>query len=308
MRFRTQELITMLILVFLIGCGKDKGSGPLPPVFLLNVDTLTIEVSTAYQFVATVDGETTQAQWYVRGIRGGQPLSGMITSDGFFIAPTRKPEGEVRLTAKWSADTTVTTSAVVIVDEPEGAAFVRISPDSVKLKSGESVKFNAFVHNCLPEGVDWSIAKAYGGSEELGTIDKDGTYTAPSSSSRVKLIVMARSLSCQNKIGIASLEIEPDIFPFRVELEDFNQSENKGKKEIEKVPCGAASGRWAVQGLDYSGDKIWVTFNLQKSGKYRLSVWYSANSGDAIRVRVSIEGCGQAQSEEFSLTEGTGIG
>jgi len=297
-----------LIWAFLAGCGKDKGSGPLPPVFLLNVDTLAIEVSTAYQFVATADGETTQAQWYVKGIRGGQPSSGMITSDGFFIAPTRKPEGEVRVTAKWSADTTVTTSALVIVDEPEGAAFVGVTPGSVKLKSSESVKFSAFVHNCLPEGVDWSIAKAFGKSEDLGSIDKDGTYTAPSSSSGLKLIVMARSLSCENKIGIAALEIEPDILPFRVELEDFNQSRNEGGEKIAKASCGAASGRRAVEGLDYSGDRIWVTFNIQKSGRYRLSVWYSANTGDVINVRVSIEGCGQAQSEEFSLTEGTGMG
>lgn len=298
-------------MLFWAGCGTDKGSGPKPPVFVLNVDTATVEVSTSYQFIATADGESTGALWYVEGLRGGTPSMGMITCNGLFVAPPQIPtlSGKITVTAKWIGDTTVVDSAILTISKPPDVVFVGVTPGNVKLRPDSSVKFTAFVHNCFPEDVTWSIAKAYGKSDNIGDIAEDGTYTAPSLSSTAKVIVMARSNACPNKIGIAAVEVEGDVgIPFTVELEKFNQSENKGGNEIRSIPCGAASGKYSVEGLDYSGDRIWVPLTVPKSGKYRLSVRYAAPVGSVINVRVTIEGCGEGLTEDYSLTEGTGVG
>ncbi|MGQ9604028.1 MAG: hypothetical protein ACUVUU_07415 [bacterium] len=312
MKVKIEQLIGMLLapilfLGMLIGCGEDHG--PSPPVFLLNVDAVTVEVSTQYQLFATADGETTEALWYVEEVRGGTPSYGMITSDGLFIAPLQKPKhaGSVRVTAKWSRDTTLTASAFLIIHEPEGAISVRVDPDSVKIEPGESIEFNASFQNCDAEDVNWSVAKAYG-LDPIGEIGEDGTYTAPSSASLLKLVVMAKSSNCPNKIGIALLEVVSPVTPFIVELEGYSDFSNMGGQAINRIQCSAASGGKSVAGLDYPGDQISVPFRIEKSGSYRVSVRYASGEGDIISVRVTIKGCGQEQYEDYSLTEGTGTG
>ena len=108
----------VLAILFVSNCGKDTGTNPQPTSLALNVDSVTVDVSSTFQFVATLNGDTVSAKWYVVGTLGGNPVFGMITQTGLFIAP---PEplaqgSRVEVTARAEEDTTLSASAIVTIE------------------------------------------------------------------------------------------------------------------------------------------------------------------------------------------------
>lgn len=295
---------------FGLRCGEDKGSGP-EPRLMLDVDSLVIEVSSSHRFEASFNGETPEVYWYVNGLGGGNHSWGMITTDGLYIAPADQPSGAVvTIEAKAVEDTTVEGSAKVRIHKSAGTPLVKVTPTAVIVGVTDSVEFSSIVTNCSSDDVVWSIEPSWGSPASLGTIRPNGTYVAPASArSGFIVVIKATGTGCDDKAGIARAAIPADVGGFKVELEDFTVSHNIIHPAIEVHPCGAASEGLAVVGLNEAGEYIEVPVTVSHSGTYTASVFYSANEGHAIDVRVSVEGCGHAsQEEDFRLDQGTGIG
>ncbi len=309
---RTTVLLALALTVFLVSnCGEDKGTGPHLEWLTLNVDSVSIEVSSSFQFVATLDSETTQVAWYVAGTVGGDPVNGMITTDGLYIAPPEPlPVGTtVRVTARTLADTTVSASAFVTITQTGQSPYIQVIPAMATLNLGDSLHFASHVYNCSSDDVIWSVEKLWGSESQIGLIRTNGTYVAPTSiSSSLVLLVRAMSLGCGDKIGIARINLIGSPHPFDVELEDFTDSLSLNG-EIDRIVCGAASRGMAVWGLDSLGEYVDVPMKAPAAGQYLASVWYSASPGDSITVRVTVIGCDdEDQSEVYVLDEGTGMG
>lgn len=304
-------LLLVILLVVVSNCGEDKSTGPQLNELSLNVDSVSVEVSSSYQFTATLNGDTVTVAWYVAGTPGGDPFNGVITSEGIYIAPPEPlPFGStVRVTARTIEDTTVSASAFVTVTQLEQSSYVQVVPPMATLASGDSLELTSHVYNCSSEEVVWSVERLWGSESEMGLIRPNGTYVAPGSiNSSLVLLVKATSVGCSDKIGIARINLIGSPRPFDVELEDFTDSLSLNGR-ILRIFCGAASGGMSIVGLDSAGEYVDVPMKAPAPGEYVASVWYSASPGDSIRVRVTVIGCDdEDQSDEYVLDEGTGTG
>ncbi len=310
MRINCKLTLVVLISVALLvsSCGEDTGSNPQLPTLMLNVDSVTVDVSSTFQFTATLDGDATSVSWYVGGTAGGDPLHGMITTAGLYIAPGEPlPIGShVSVTARATEDTTLTASAIVTIQEND--VYLLIQPPMATVALGDSVEFVCYAYGCSADEIVWSVEKIWGSGAVTGYIRSNGTYVAPSLvDSSLALLVTATSPTCPNRIGIARVNLPGLPRPFDVELEDFTDSLSLNGV-IRRLSCGAASGGMAVWGLDATSEYVEVPMKVPATGQYVASVWYSANAGDTIRVSVAVVDCGAEQTEEFVLDEGTGTG
>jgi hypothetical protein len=303
-------LVVAGAVAFGLRCGDDKGSGP-EPELTLDVDSLVIEVSSSHRFEASFNGEKPDVYWYVNGKGGGDHSWGMITTDGLYIAPADQPsESVVIIEAKAVEDTTIKGLAKARIFKSAGVGLITVTPSSKTVGITDSVTFSSMVADCSSEDVVWSIEPSWGSPTSLGTIRSNGTYVAPlSARSGFIVMIKATGTGCDDKTGIARAAIPADIGGFKVELEDFTVAHNIIHPGIEVLSCSAASQSLAVVGLNEAGEYIEIPMTVLHPGTYTASVFYSANQGHVIDVRVSVEGCGHAsQQEDFRLDRGTGIG
>jgi hypothetical protein len=178
--------------------------------------------------------------------------------------------------------------------------------------ASRSAQFQSAVYGCGSVDVIWSLELVRGiPTAGLGTIEGDGTYDAPASSNDTfVLLVRATGLDCSDRSGIARVMVPAQPRAFLVELENFTAGfDIPGSKVLKSEHCGSASGGMSVVGMDRSGEHIEVPMTVRGAGRYLAYVGYAAESGDFIRVKVEVEGCGASgTATDFELKEGTGTG
>jgi hypothetical protein len=296
-------------------CGEDKGPGPQPHLVVIP-DSPSIEISSSQAFEVDFDGQTPGVTWYVNGIQGGDPWTGMITTEGVYVAPDSVPSldgfapGSVMLEAVAVEDATVRGEAAILITRTDTTAFVTVAPDTATVLVGDSLEFSSDVSGCESTDVVWSIAVVAGDPDSIGMIRANGTYVAPPAlGATFDLMVRATSEGRPDKSGVAKVLVAGVAKPFDVELEDYTGYLNLGARPIAVAYCGAASKDHAVEGLDLSGEYVEVPMRVPGTGTYVASVWYSAGSGTSIEVQVTVTDAGPSPQEaDFVLDEGTGIG
>jgi len=149
---------------------------PPPPVTVtVSPSNANVQVSTTQQFTATVSNSSNQSvTWSVTG-------GGTITSSGLYTAPATIPSGAVTVQATSVASPSASGSASVTVTNPTPPVSVTISPTSAEVRINRSRTFTATVQNTTNQSVTWKVNGITGGNSTVGTINTQGTYTAPRS-------------------------------------------------------------------------------------------------------------------------------
>jgi hypothetical protein len=290
-----------------LGCSENKGIGPEPVHYGISPDSVDVQVSSAQQFTATFQAEPLAITWYVNGVRGGTPRTGMITPDGLFVAPYEPPPaGYVTITAEAELDSIVRESAKAVIESGYGATIIVLSPDSAVVAAGDSVEFSPTASGCALTDPLWSVVEISGEAAEIGTMRPNGIYVAPTAvSSDFALIVTVASLECADKVGIGRIAVmAPE--PFIVQLEDFTDSYGSGINKT--VPC---SGGYAVNGLDWPGEWIEVPYEVPVGGSYTAEIHYAAGVNDVLTVTVQETMCSGSpapQEVTFEMAQGNGLG
>ena len=302
-------LIAVLFVAATIGlrCGTERATDPDTPVYGVTPDSVDVEISSTQQFMVefyNVPGEVT---WYVDGIRGGNPRTGMITPDGFYIAPHEAPPGGyVTITARAELDSTVRETAKAVIQSGYGTPFIEISPDSITVILGDSTSFSAAGSGCPLADPSWAVVAVSSGSDPAGDMRSDGTYAAPNTIfGDITLMVTVESPDCPGKKGIAKAVVrKPEMFV--VQFETF--SDSSGVEIHRNVSCGGLD--LAVDGLDQPNEWIVVPYEARAGGEYSAEIRYKSNDEDFLRVAVAEMGCpnpDQAVEADFVIDVGDGV-
>jgi hypothetical protein len=126
-------------------------------------------------FQAEVLGVEDQAvTWLVNGVQGGSFEYGTIDASGLYTAPDAAPgSGAIAVGATSVADTSLHGSASVTM------ISVDLSPGASMIPAGHELQLQAAVVGIENAGLTWSVNGVPGGSEDYGTVDAAGLYTAP---------------------------------------------------------------------------------------------------------------------------------
>lgn len=127
--------------------------------------TADLKISEHQQFTATVGGAPGPVRWSIN------PKTGTIDSQGVYTAPRSvSTQATVTVTATNVKNPNKSSNSRITL-EP-GREVVELSPEGATLTAGESAQFTANVSG-IGNSVHWSI------KPEVGTISRDGRYTAP---------------------------------------------------------------------------------------------------------------------------------
>jgi hypothetical protein len=289
-------------------CAEDHGP---EPGLVIVPGSPTLEVSSSQAFGVDLDGSAPVVNWYVDGVRGGTPATGMVSKSGIYVAPAEVPAGGVvTLTAKVAEDTTVEGAAEIEIIKSAESVYITLAPDTATVMAGHDIEFGSTVFGCSSDSVTWSLLRTWGGVLNIGGIDDDGVYHAPPTpGSSFGLMVMAQSATCEDKTGIARLVIHVPPTEFSVELEQFTDRLNIGGIGIAASYCGGASGGKQVIGLDVATEWIKVPISVPVTGTYEVHLRYQATGDSPVYEALAIEGQGDPPPEAaFSLMQGSGIG
>lgn len=306
-------LVCCTAVVFSLQCGSDEGPGPEPVHLTISPRDMDLGASSSQQFTADVGGQpVVDANWFVNGVRGGNPETGMVTAVGLYISPSDVPSGDyVTLTARAVVEgISYRDSIRVTITKPAGTPCVTVSPDTVAVIQLDVVVFSDSVPDCASDSVTWSLSRLWGSNYSLGSISPAGVYEAPpSGSNSFAVMVQASSVGCPTKVGIAKVVFYPSDWP-DIELESFNDSfDVPGSATIQAASCGGASGGRVVEGLDNGGEWVKVPVYIPVAGVYQVFVRCQTEAGDTIGVRVTMEDCGAPVPEtDFVLYGGDGLG
>jgi hypothetical protein len=289
-----------------LSCG-EKGTEPEALRYGIYPDSVALDVSSTQQFSAASEIGPIEVTWYVDGIQGGSPETGMITPDGLFVAPCEVPPGGyVTITGKALSDAAFRENAKAVIKSGYGAVFIQVSPDSESVAVGDSLRFVPAATGCPLDTPAWSVTPVSGAAGYPGQIRPDGTFLAPVSvTGDITFMVTVGSPDCPGKKGIAKAVVKkPETFSVR--FEDY--SDSSGTYISRATPC--SGGGHVVNGLDAPGEWIQVDYQVRAGGEYAAVINYAAAAGDTLRVTVTEMGCPSSPSPEgvsFVLDAGTGI-
>jgi len=194
--------------IYIADCGNNRirlvgGSASSPSQIAVSVSpsTISLHSSGQQQFTAAVTNSSNQAvNWTVVPNGAG---TGSISSGGLYTAPSTTPvQQTVTVVATSQADPSKSATASVTL---QSSVAITIDPESALLHSGESLEFDADVTNANDTSVVWTISPA-----GTGTIDADGTYTAPASiATQQTVTVTATSRADSSKSVSATLTLNP---------------------------------------------------------------------------------------------------
>lgn len=288
-------------------CGSDYSSGPEAPRYGVTPDSVAVEVSSSQQFTVTFESGQTEVEWYVDGLLGGMPTTGMVTRSGLYVAPAKMPAGgTVTVSARSVVDSTVQADAEVVLIGGDLTPTIEVQPGLVTRAVADSVAFGATARGCLPETISWALSPVYGNPIDIGAIREDGLYVAPVSPGEdFVLMLMAQASVCPGKTGLARIVVrEPRTFWAQCE----SYADSSGVGISRNVTCGGGLG---VTGLDTAGEWISVPVVVPVAGRYVVSLHYAAAAMDVLRLTLSAAGCGtEGSSPEVSLVldRGSGVG
>jgi hypothetical protein len=148
--------------------------------------TASVNVETPAQFAFSISGGTNNVvTWQVNKITGGNPMVGLIDSNGKYIAPAQVPSpATVTVGAVSFEDPNLSaTSAVTIVPPPVVKITSPTLPVTVTSGVANKVNFQATVTGGTLNTVFWEVGTVMGaggpGDATIGTIDANGVYSAP---------------------------------------------------------------------------------------------------------------------------------
>ncbi len=304
-RWAIAVLVVGLAVAAGLRCGSDKGMEPELPGSGLNPAGATVEVSSSRLFEATFDGLYPEVSWWVDGVLGGSPETGMITPEGLYIAPPQVTEhGSVTIMAKAFDDTLLQASAKVTLKKNGGTAYIEVSPGYTAVAIFDSLEFGYSASGCSSSDPTWSMQVISGASTDIGTIDANGTYFPPRfPSGDFELLITAKSNDCEDKTGIARVTVKmPE--QFYVEFEDFAESD--GSDITKGVSCGGGVG---ITGFDEPGEWITVPVQIRAGGRYTAYIRYAAGISDRLDLTVTVEdGPYGTPTATFILDGGSGVG
>ena len=177
----------------------------------VNPASASVQTGTQKQFSATVTGNADQSvTWDVNGAVGGNSTVGFIDSiSGLYTAPSVVPSpATVTVHAKSNAVPTAIGSASVTIVNPPPPVSVSISPTSATVRTSRKQQFTATVQNSTNTGVTWKVNGITGGNGTVGTINTNGSYSAPNTvPSPATVTVTAVSKADPTKSANASVTI-----------------------------------------------------------------------------------------------------
>jgi hypothetical protein len=298
--------LCIVVLVMGLRCGSDRGSEPEPGPEGIEPQSPTIEVSSSQQFFLISEGETLSGTWYVNDVKGGTPGAGMITSDGFYIAPAELPAGgRVTLMVVPNAPLAAISNQITLSKTGE-TPWVSISPPDTTVVVADSLVLVTEVSGCTSDELSWSNMLFRGTSADVGTLRQNGTYVAPASpDGDFELMIKAASLACMDKTGIARVIVKKPVW-FAVEAEDYSEA---GAPDLESnVACGGGVG---ISGLDIAGEWIRIPVDIHAGGTYMLRVRGMTGTQDVLTLELTAEGCGPEADPDPSVTfvmnQGSGV-
>jgi hypothetical protein len=197
--------ICVIALVALAACG---GGGSSDISVTITPAAANVAISSTQQFTANVTGTSNNGvTWEVNGVSGGDEKHGTITSAGLYTAPDTIPSpSTVTITAVSNANTNKTAQASIVIGDP-----VTVSPSTASVAASATQQFSASViFSTTNTAVTWQVNGVEGGNSTVGTINKDGLYTAPNtvpSPNTVTVTAVAKADSSRK--GTATITVTP---------------------------------------------------------------------------------------------------
>lgn len=154
------------------GSGGGSGGGPTPTSSGLTIypATASVPVGGQVDFTGYVPSQPNSTiTWAVSGSSNGS-----ITSSGVYTAPSSVPSPAQAAITATSGNFSAT--AVVTVTSAQGLS---VSPAAASIPAGGQAAFTATMNGVAATGVTWQVNGTTGGDGVHGTIDANGTYTAP---------------------------------------------------------------------------------------------------------------------------------
>jgi hypothetical protein len=97
--------------------------------------------------------------------------------------------------------TLICTSCGAVGSGQPAPASVVVSPNSAQPFTGESVPFTAQVQNASSSAVTWEVNQTPGGNSNVGTVNADGKYTAPSQVPSPAMVTVTAVLQADSSVN-----------------------------------------------------------------------------------------------------------
>jgi hypothetical protein len=224
-----------------------------PLAVTISPSTATVTTAAHQQFVATVSGSASNSvTWSVTGSGCSGASCGVITSTGFYTAPSSAPTpAQVSVKVVSVADSSKYATATVTIVPP---IVVKILPTSAELVTGVHQQFSATVTGATNTAVVWSVAGTGCTGSACGTITSAGLYSAPAAvPSPAEVTVTATSAAAGSISASATVTIIP---PVVVKVSPLTaQVVTGGHQQFAATVTGTTNTgvTWSVAGAGCSG-------------------------------------------------------
>ena len=191
---RLRDLVPMVVLMAVFGCGGGGGGGGGNPVSVsVSPPSANLTPGGTQQFTATVtNAANTAVTWSVDSQNGGT-----ITQAGLYTAPGAAGTYTVRATSVQDPTKSDTSSVTVAAN-----VAVTVNPPNATLSVGDPQTFTAVVQGTANQSVSWSVQEGAAG----GSISATGVYTAPGVPGTYH--VVATSQADPSKSGSATVIVQ----------------------------------------------------------------------------------------------------
>jgi arylsulfate sulfotransferase len=192
------SLSFVLALISIIaGCGGGSSTTTGGTISVaVSPATATVTSGGTTQFTATVTGDSSNGgvTW---SVSSSSATPGTIDATGKYTAPSVTAATTATVIATSKTDTTKTGSATVTINP--AAAAVTISPQTAFVGAGQVQQFTATVTGESATTVTWSAT--------VGTIDANGNYTAPATTTNAAATITATSTADATKSANAAVNV-----------------------------------------------------------------------------------------------------
>jgi len=266
---RGVRLVVSAACLLVTGCSTEvrqiipaNSASPSSITISISPSTSSLLAGQQEQMTVVVHGVSDQGvTWTVDGTSGGNAVSGTITSQGLYQAPSISPQaGHVTIAAVSSEDASVSATAAITISD-----IVTVSPAVSTLAVGEVQTFTAFVNGSRSSAVTWTVNGASGGNLTLGIISPSGVYQAPAAVPVTAILITAVENNNSPASAIAAVTLfDPAL----------NDAHNRW---LEGVPAAAASYGCSdisvEQGSKESVTDVVSRFGLTAQDKSCLVLW-----------------------------------
>jgi len=190
-------LLIAFFITFISGCGGSSNTTTGNTISVtVSPATATVASGATTQFTATVTGDSSNAgvTW---SVSSSSATPGSIDATGKYTAPSVTAATTATVVATSKTDTTKTGSATVTINA--AAAAVAVSPQTAFVGAGQVQQFTATVTGESANTVTWSAT--------VGTIDANGNYTAPATTTNATATITATSTADTTKTATAAVSV-----------------------------------------------------------------------------------------------------